>query len=248
MCHDDFFYVLPSDVRENTLTLRDTESHHLTHVMRRKEDDLFWATDGRGYTYECRISAIARQRTEAVILQRLAGQGEPDFHLSLAVAIPKKSKFEWIVEKGTEVGVSSFIPLLSERTLAHPQSLKAARLEKIAVAAMKQCKRATLPSIEQPQSFSDFCEGVTGEPLKLIAHEKETRASLASIAEGASSRKTIEAAVLCVGPEGGFTDTEIRHAGACGFHTIGLGPRRLRTETAALVAAVLVLNNFQQLR
>ncbi|NIR50382.1 16S rRNA (uracil(1498)-N(3))-methyltransferase [candidate division KSB1 bacterium] len=251
MSRSEFFYVRPNDVYSNYLRLRKDEFHHLVHVYRRKRGDIFSAVDGKGHVYECQIEEVLTEELEARIVKKARYVGEPYFQLTTALAVPKKDRFELLVEKGTEVGISKFIPLLTERTVVKVKSIRLNRCQKIALAAMKQSRRSVLPAIEQPSSFEKLCQHAEGYNLKLLAHEKTEHRNLDDLLQTSKTKNRLKYAktgILCIGPEGGFTDEEARLATKHGFATFGLGPRRLRAETAALIASVLVLDRMGELR
>ncbi|MFQ5649600.1 MAG: RsmE family RNA methyltransferase [bacterium] len=242
----ELFYVEPERIARGRLHLNRAESHHLSHVLRRGPGDRFAAADGQGAVYECEVVTIDKGTVVASICGTIARLGEPEFLLTLAVAIPRREKLEWVVEKGTEVGVSCFVPLTTERTVAVAKSVKEARCQKIALAAMKQSRRSILPPVRKPQPFPAFLSCVS-EEIRLIAHEEVTGATVRRVLKPARSQTPAKTGVLCVGPEGGFTGEEIALARACGFIPIGLGPRRLRTETAAIIGAGLILELMGEL-
>jgi 16S rRNA (uracil1498-N3)-methyltransferase len=152
----------------------------------------------------------------------------------LAVGMPANERMDWLVEKATELGVRSIVPLATGRTI--PQHAKTDRWQKLAIAAMKQSGRCVLPPVSPLTPFGRFIAEACA-PLKLIPHEKETSRSLRDILAGGP-----QDAVLCVGPEGGFSDAEVDEAIHAGFLAVSLGPRRLRTETAAITALAMVLS------
>ena len=240
----EVYYVLPTDVAEPFLTLGQNESHHLATVNRANVGDYFVAVNGKGTAYQCVIEKVAKE-VKARIINKTDAVGEPLFQLTLAVGIPKKSRFEWVIEKGTELGVAAFAPLITERTTVKESASRTTRLHRIRLAAMKQSRRSRLPVIEKPLPFEVLCENSAQYDIKVIAHEKQEHRNLDSLffeagkSQGTESPKT---GILCVGPEGGFTDEEIAHAKGYGFVDVGLGPRRLRTETAALLGACLILD------
>lgn len=234
-------YVPPENVHGDGLTLPDDESQHITKVLRKEKGDAFLAADGAGTTYECEIISLLRDRVAARILSKVLGRGEPKFSLTLAVALPKKDKFEWIIEKGTELGVSRFIPLLTARTIVAEKSLKIHRCQKIAISAMKQSGRSRLPVLEPPLALSALLAAPSSGDLRLIAHEKENTRKLDDLLVPARS------AILCIGPEGGFTEDEIIAARQRGYGSFGMGCRRLRTETATITAAALVMHKMGEL-
>lgn len=250
MIENDIFYVRPRDVGNDSLTLSKDEAHHLLHVHRKKRNDLFAAVDGKGTTFDCQIDSVEKDKIHAQILKRRRFVGEPVFKLTLALAIPKKARFEWVIEKGTEIGVSSFIPLITNRTIATEKSVKLIRWKKIALVAMKQCKRSILPTIETPVRFESFVETPSNYDLKLLAHENELDRDLNKSIESFGKNSKLQkfrSGILCIGPEGGFTSEEVKLAQQNGFSSFVMGPRRLRSETAALVSTSLILNKMGEL-
>jgi 16S rRNA (uracil1498-N3)-methyltransferase len=138
------------------------------------------------------------------------------------------SRFDYLVEKTVELGVSKIVPLLTERSIR--KGTKVDRWQSIALAAMKQCGRCILPSITQPAPFDAFLLSVPADAVKLIPHEK---------ADAGEFHVSGHDVVMCIGPEGGFSDSEVQRAVKAGFKPVTLGPRRLRAETAAVVATVI---------
>ncbi len=248
--HSEFvatYHVSTEDVTKEGLTLRESEAHHAT-VNRQRSGDRIIASDGRGMAYECTILAMSRGQVEAKIDRTVPNRGEPALRLTLAVALPLKSKFEWIVEKGTEIGVSEFIPLLSERTLAKAVSVKHDRCTRIALAAMKQSCRSKCPEIRPAVSMRQLLNVGDDYDCKALAHESSRQLNMRSLLDLSGQGPVCwKSGLLCIGPEGGFTDDEVQSAADNGFGIVGLGPRRLRTETAALVASALVLDVFGEL-
>lgn len=235
----DFFYVRPQDVGGERLFLRADEAHHLSRVHRKAVGETFFAVNGEGLTFECLVEELGRDGLTAQIVKTHRRWGEPQFRLTLAVALTKKRGFEWVVEKGTEVGVASFLPVVSARSVVRPGEHKVGRWERIALAAMKQCGRSCLPSVASVRSIDEFFGDRGDYDVKLVAHEKQSGRDLD---EALRDVRTPRSGLLLVGPEGGFTEDEVNRAERSGFFSLGLGPRRLRTETAALVGAALILN------
>lgn len=207
------------------------ESKHIAKVLRKKEGDILNITNGKGFMFECKLIHSDPKNCNAVILN-YNEQAQPLYKLHLAVAPTKlNDRFEWFLEKATEIGVSEITPLFcenSERKIIKPE-----RYEKIIIGAMKQSLKAYLPTLNPLITFHDFikAENRTIESLKCIAHcEDSGKESLKSIL-----RPTRDVTIL-IGPEGDFSSTEIEAALKAGFHPISLGENRLRTETAAVVA------------
>lgn len=247
---NEFFYVRPEDVTDEYLTLQEDELHHLKNIYRKKAGDTFSAVDGMGCVYECQIEQLHRAELKARITRRDKLLGEPRFQLTTALAIPKKGRFEWLIEKGTEIGISEFIPVLTERTVAKDKSVDLNRCKRIALAAMKQCRRSRLPRIAEPKNFVEVCKNSDGYAFKLLAHERSVEQSLEDVLPNSKNQRHLKSAksgILCVGPEGGFTEQEVNLASEWGFSVIGLGIRRLRSETASLIGSALILDRMGEL-
>lgn len=223
-------------------TLSEEESKHAVRVLRLGEGDTLHLTDGRGNLYTCRITeANAKRCSVEVVSTREAFEKRP-YRLTMAVAPTKNiDRFEWFLEKATEVGVERFIPLETEHS--ERRVFKAERSEKVIVSAMKQSIKAFKPQLAPLTTFNELLD-MPFEGRKLIAHCDE-----AVRAEGkqylASTLKKGERALILIGPEGDFSKEEVARAVERGFEEITLGTQRLRTETAAVVAVtmVAVVNN-----
>jgi 16S rRNA (uracil1498-N3)-methyltransferase len=148
--------------------------------------------------------------------------------------LKQTARFDTLVEKCTELGVFSIAPLITERTIA--RGARSDRWHKIALAAMKQSGRSLLPAILQPVAFQEFLQSLEPGSDRLIAHEAVSSPTLTVHTAQLRPR-----AYVCIGPEGGFSEGEIREALKAGFTTVGMGRRRLRTETAAIVAVAHLL-------
>lgn len=224
-------------------TLTEEESKHGVRVLRLAVGDVIHLTDGRGTLYHGRIADDHPKRC-LVEIERVEEQFEPlPYHLTMAVAPTKNTdRYEWFLEKATEIGVDCFIPLESEHS--ERRTLKAERCEKVIVAAMKQSLKAFKPQMQPLTTFKALI-ATPFEGRKLIAHCDEAHRS-----EGkrylASTLQRGEAALVLIGPEGDFSKEEIALAIEAGFEEITLGEQRLRTETAAVVAVtmVAVVNNL----
>ncbi len=216
---------------EQTLTLPESDSQHCVKVLRKQPGDIITVIDGRGTRLTCRLTEAHAKHARVEIVERTPitpyWQGE----ITMAVAPTKHlDRMEWLVEKLTETGFDRFVPLQcrwSER-----KELKTERLEKIAVSAMKQSLKATLPTIEKMTTFRRFVEEMKSVPQKFIAHcDPDTPRKLLS-----REYHPGEACVIAIGPEGDFSPEEIEIATGAGFVPVSLGEARLRTETAALLA------------
>lgn len=213
--------------------LDEEESRHCIKVLRKSAGDAIHVTDGKGFFYEAIIAKPDFRKCEFII-QKITPESARNYQVHIAIAPTKNAdRIEWFVEKATEIGVDR-ITLIecenSERTF-----LKTDRLRKLAVSAMKQSLKATLPAIDDRILFSNFISTVQCEG-KFIAYVDNSNPLHLQTAA-----KREEASVVLIGPEGDFTSTEIDQAIEKGFRKVSLGKSRLRTETAA-IAACHILN------
>lgn len=216
-------------------TLPEDESKHCIRVLRMAEGDRLHLTDGRGTLYTCRIVEAAAKRCTVEVEQTCAEFERLPYSLTMAVAPTKNiERFEWFLEKATEVGVGRIVPLLCERS--ERREIKPERENKVIVAALKQSLKAYLPELSPLTPFRQVVEQAR-QPVKLIAHCDKASSQRIFLPEAI---KKGEEAIILIGPEGDFSPEEITFALANGFREISLGDARLRTETAAVVATVMV--------
>lgn len=209
--------------------LPDEEAAHCVRVLRLTEGAEVLLTDGQGSFYRAVLTQAHPKHCTFEIVEQWQPAPLWNFHLHIAIAPTKNiDRTEWFVEKATEIGIDAITCLncrFSER-----KEVKPARLEKILISAMKQSQKATLPQLEGMVGFAEFVRRPF-EGRKFIAHCEEGEKPLLQ-----HTCRPGENALVLIGPEGDFSSEEIRLAQACGFEPISLGPSRLRTETAALVA------------
>ena len=210
--------------------LRGDVAHHLGRVMRARPGDVVRLGDGRGRSANAEVVLVERDLVRAC-LTGIEFTPPPVRRVLLAFAPPRLSRAEWLFEHGTEVGVAEFFPLWTERT--RPQGERPERWRRIVTAAAGQCDRAWLPVVHPAMEFATFVGSGVGRGARFVA--SPGAASLLAL------RPATGDVVLLVGPEGGFTAAEAASAAAAGFAPCGLGDLVLRTETAALVGAALLL-------
>ena len=241
------FFVEPCQIQEETHEIRvtGTDVNHIRNVLRMKQGEELWVSDGAGKEYHCQIAGMDG---EEILLHILYAQ-EPDYELPnqiyLFQELPKADKMELIIQKAVELGVHEIIPVETRRSVVKLDAKKAekktARWQQIAESAAKQSRRMYVPRVSSVLSFSEALKKAGELDIKLIPYElaqgmKETRAILGSIRPGQSIG-------IFIGPEGGFEEQEVQAASEAGASPITLGKRILRTETAGL--AVLSVLMFQ---
>jgi 16S rRNA (uracil1498-N3)-methyltransferase len=229
----ELYYVRPENVSAETVLLTGEESRHLVRVMRARVGDCVFASDGLDRQFEVQLAVIGKESAECRIINRLIRQNEPEREVTLAVSwLRNPARFEFLIEKAVELGVRRIIPLVCERTVAKRE--KRDRLQKIALAAMKQSVRSWLPPVEEVTAFAKFVAEADRSALRLLPHEKaSTELTIPRLLSDTLKGKGI---VIAIGPEGGFSDAEVEQATAAEFALVSLGCRRLRTETAAVTA------------
>ena len=225
------FLVSPHFLLGSRAVLTGMELHHL-RVRRLHVGSQVILSDGLGHQRAGVLVALERQQAVVSLMPEEPPQRESRLRLVLAQAALKADRMDLIVEKATELGVSEILVFNCERSIGHPSPHRHARWQRIARGAMKQSQRSAAPAVVGPISFEQLLS--RPEPLRLLFWEGEFVASLTDVKNGAP-----DAILAVVGPEGGFSAAEVEQASGCGFHAVGLGPRTLRAETAAVVAAAL---------
>lgn len=237
---NQYFFVHPRDVDQvrGLLMLRDEEAHHCRTVLRKKEGDGFFVVDGLGNEYGVSLERFGTAEAECRIDAHRERPNEWPFELTIAPALIKNDHFDLVVQKTTELGVTRILPVHSTRCVVDKGAAKERRWHKIAVEAMKQAGRSVLPEIGEAVSFKNLVEHASSYAGRVLFHERgETDWDRFYREVAPPERGSRWLAV--VGPEGGFTDEETRLARDHGFHILRFGPRRLRAETAAILAVGL---------
>ena len=237
----ELFYAYDSDGR--FCRLDSDESGHCVRVLRHRVGDEIHVIDGCGTMFRCRLTDDNPKSAEAEVLEAFPGWGGHPYRLTVACCPTKNNdRFEWFVEKATEVGVDRIVPVIGERS--ERKVYKTDRAYRIALSATKQSLKARIPEIAEPLSVKDFiCHSEPAEQvkdsLKLIAYCFEGDTRRISIQEALAASAATDITIL-IGPEGDFSPEEARLAIEHGYIPVHLGASRLRTETAAVVAATAV--------
>lgn len=227
----EYFYAPPGSIRGDEIVIEGEEFAHLTHVMRKRAGEDIMVVDGAGTAYAATIRSTDRRVALCAVRAVHPRLHEPEREVHLGVGVLKStSNFDFLVEKCTELGVRSITPLATERTVV--RHARSERWRKIALAAMKQSGRCVLPAVRELTRLEDFLAGADASWVKLIPHEKAEGRTIRAVLAGSLPSPVL----LCIGPEGGFADGEVQSAEQRGFRQVTLGPTRLRTETAAVVA------------
>jgi 16S rRNA (uracil1498-N3)-methyltransferase len=234
------FYIPKADDGGDGISLGADESHHLRDVLRLGAGDEVQVFDGEGGEYLCRVETIERKTATLSILEKIEPSApESPLELTLASAILKGEKFDLVIQKAVELGVSRFVPLLTARcdVKVKDNDRKRERWQKIAVGAAMQCGRATLMTVDAPIGFSRFVEENRNRKQHNILFSERGGRGFADV----PMSKKITA---LIGPEGGWDDRELDAARERGIAIVTLGGRILRAETAAISIAAILQHRF----
>jgi len=243
------FYAPPECRDGDTIVLPPEEARHAARVLRLQRGAIVIAVDGLGNACRAELVSITGRKMTARVHSEIRDFGEPSVRLTLAAGLSTGTKFDSVVQRGTELGVGRFVPLVTEKSkvaVEEPRRVrgKVTRWRNVATAAMKQCRRSCIPEIATPTAFADFLGQFEPDDLGIIFHPADGTLSLEKVELARNSRRI----TLAVGPEAGFTDDEVALAQQSGFVCVGLGRRILRTETAGPVAVALVMARLGELR
>jgi len=226
-----FFYISHYDGKQKQIVLEEDTSRHVVQVLRMKVGEPLNLTDGKGSVLTCTITDDHKKHCTVEVTATTYSE-QPVKKVSIAISLLKNSnRFEWFLEKATEIGVSEIIPLVCERT--GKEKFRTERLQGIVISAMLQSQQCWLPVLQEPVDFSHAVAASTARQ-KFIAHcEPGAKNQLTGQPVDSSTQ-------ILIGPEGDFTKEEIDLAMKQGFIPVSLGATRLRTETAGVVAATLL--------
>lgn len=209
------------------------EAHHLATVCRLRIGDEVCLFNGDGQEYPARITHAARREVGLDIFAAQKPERELPFTLEVAAPLPKGDRCQFLIEKLTEIGVTSFIPLMCHYSNTHPRESKRDKLERYVIEASKQCGRNTLMTIGELTPWEKYVGREDLEGSRILAHPGTMSRPLRELVASHPIR-------VAVGPEGGLTEEEVALAVERGWQTVNLGPRILRVETAALVLAARI--------
>lgn len=228
------FFIKPENILEKQVTIADRDIlNQIKRVLRLRVGERVIFLDDTGKEYESEITELNPESLKAEVLSAAENQNEPKLKITICQALCKKDKFEWILQKGTEVGVSGFVPVLAGRS--EKTGLNFERAEKILKEASEQSERGIIPKLAEIQKFEDALKSAKGEKIFLDKSGTSVKDFLPSSVAG-------QVLNIFIGPEGGWTDAELASAKGSGAKIISLGGLVLRTETAGPVAAAILLN------
>jgi 16S rRNA (uracil1498-N3)-methyltransferase len=237
------FFVAASWLEKDKVIITGPLVHRLRNVLRLKAGDHVILLDNSGWEHEVELTNVSTQRIEGQVVHKTLAIGEPRTKITLYQALLKLNKFEWVLRKGTELGLVGFVPMISQRcmigSLDDISKTKVERWWRILMEAAEQSRRGRMPTLRAATVFFSACEEAARGGLTLIPWEEEKEQSLSSILR--ATKQPPFSINLFIGPEGGFTPQEVAQAQRYGAVPITLGPRILRAETAGLVATTAIL-------
>ncbi|MCH7746000.1 MAG: 16S rRNA (uracil(1498)-N(3))-methyltransferase [Chloroflexi bacterium] len=241
------FFVSPDCIDGQDVTLPDNVARQLARVLRFKSGDSIIVLDDSGMEYVVTLTAVDSNTAQGVVSDKRVSDGEPDVRLVLYQGMLKSDRFEFVLQKGTELGVSAFVPVSCARSVAKGDSAnRSVRWRKIITEAAEQSGRGRIPILEKPSEFFNACDAHEGPGL--IPWEEEADAGLRSVLERwKASDIGISSVSIFIGPEGGFTREEVEYARSKGIVAVSLGKRILRAETAGIATAAAILYEIGEL-
>ncbi|MDF0552215.1 16S rRNA (uracil(1498)-N(3))-methyltransferase [Kamptonema sp. UHCC 0994] len=234
--------IAPSQLQDRQILLTAQQQHYLYRVLRLREGDRFLAMYGRGH---CWLAELAAVDAVAVIQEEVFIKSELDVEVTLMPALPKGNGFDDVVRQAVELGVYCIIPLVSDRTLLKPSSQKIERWRRIAAEAAEQSEREIVPAILEPVSFAVGVENCDRKYRYICVARGNSRHLLDCLLDNKIEKEEFpipnsQSIVIATGPEGGWTDGEVKSAIEFGFQPVSLGSRILRAVTAPIVALSII--------
>lgn len=240
------FFVPPEAILAGVVTFPGDLSHQIVRVLRLTAGDKVAVLDNQGSEYQVEITSLDPKMVRGEVRERRQACGEPPVQLTLYLCLTQREKFEWVLQKCTETGVSDFVLVISSRSLVQEKGIAESKIERwqrIVREAAEQCGRGRLPGINPCLPIKDALEqAVLSNKRCLFAWEGETATGLSAVLQGLQEGEQV---ALLIGPEGGLSDDEARTAVELGWQTVSLGKRIFRMETAAVAASARIIAAYE---
>ena len=244
------FFVPPESIEGDSVRLDGAVAHQLVNVLRARPGDRVLVLDGSGWEHTVTLEQISSREVRGRVTERVLSVGEPEVEITLYQAVLKADRFEFVLQRGTELGVATFVPVFCDRSIPTDRGggwpgKRLQRWERIVSEAAEQSHRGKVPALGAPVDFSSACDAAEGLALIPWEEERETglRATLSSWRQDDRGR-TVS---LFIGPGGGFTAQEIESARERGVVPVTLGRRIFRAETAAITVVAAIMYEFGEL-
>lgn len=245
------FFIPRSDIRGDQVILGGKQAHQIRNVLRMKPDERIIILDNTGYEYEVVLTDVGKGKIVGRIDSRHAAPAEPDVQITLYQSLLSREKFELVLQKCTEVGVLRFAPIITQRSIVrHVDTVTTKKLDRwksILTEAAEQSHRSRIPDLAPPVQFEEALSHLNAFDCCLIASPYESAEGGNTLQKALTGgKKELQTIALLIGPEGGFAEQEVSLGINAGAKPVSLGPRILRTETAAIVTAALILHELEQ--
>lgn len=240
------FFIDKKYINAESIEITGDNALHIATVLRAQKGDIITICDGQGKDYICEISEIEKKFVKVNINESFINENESNIKITLYQAIPKSDKMEMAIQKCVEIGVDRIVPVQTENTVVKIEGKhdkKISRWNKISESAAKQCGRGKIPVVENLLSFKDAVLDSLNLDGVIIPYEKEKENSMSHFVKNFKGKSI----GVFIGPEGGFSDNEIKIAKENNFFSVTLGKRILRTETAGLVTSVILLYELEEM-
>jgi 16S rRNA (uracil1498-N3)-methyltransferase len=241
------FFIAADSLHEEYVILTGSQVHQICDVLRMKSGDEIIVLDNTGCEYVVMLSKVVRQEVVGRVINKQKTQAEPKTRITFFQSLLSREKFELVLQKCTEIGVAGFVPVVTQRSIIRRADVvkprKLSRWRSIITEAAEQSCRGRIPGLENPVYFSDAISGLDNFDLRLIGTIGTKESGLREILQAGDNKPTKVA--VFIGPEGGFSESEIALACENGAKSFSLGKRILRTETAAVVASALILYELE---
>lgn len=247
------YFIPKSNWHVDEVRITGQDAHHIIRVMRKKIGDFIICNHPDGKAAKCQLATMETQTVKAKIVEWIHDSSELPFHVTIAQGLPKGDKIEYVLQKGTELGAKEFIIYNANRTIVRwdrkKSEKKIQRFKKIVKEASEQSRRNYIPYVHPPSDIDYLIEKSSNYDVKIFAYEEEAKTeAFHSLANELHRLQLNGRLFACIGPEGGFEDIEVQILKSEGFVPVRLGPRILRTETAALYLLSSISYHFEELR
>ena len=236
------FFIKNSQIKDDRIEIIGELSKHLRDSLRIKKGERIVCIDEEKNKYNVIITYVGKEMITGTIIEKSSHIKTHDVTINLVQAIPKGPKFDYIIQKSTELGVSAITPVISERCVVRPEKeqaqAKLLRWRRIALEAAQQSNRRDVPEIKTPVTFTEFLTSYGKVDLKILLWEGEKEHGIKDILK---NTKDVKSVAVVIGPEGGFSENEVKIAVEKGFTSVSLGESILRTETAPIVILSIIL-------
>lgn len=245
------FFVTDNQIKDNYIDIIKDDVNHIKNVLRLGiDEEIQVCVINNSINYLCKIVELDNKFVRCKILNKLESTSEPKTYLHVFQGLPKAEKMETIIQKCTELGVSEITPVAMKRCVVKLDDKtgvkKVQRWQKIAEVAAKQSKRDKIPTVNLPINIKNLYEKIVNYDIVLVAYENEEDISIKKILQDVEKKENLKVAVI-VGPEGGIEDKEIEELKSVGAKVVTLGKRILRTETAPIVLASVIMYEFDEM-